>query len=145
MMASINTKNIHRSNFLQGHAYGKQFVYDEMAVVTPGAPAAFTDIGGPNAPKPGEGPSKDQRDNGFYDLVFIGVDSDGRRVRGAVHGDRDPGYGSTSKIVAETAVCLRKDGSDVRGGVWVPGAALGLKLIDRLEANAGLSFKDETN
>ncbi len=144
MMATINSKNIHRSNYLQSHAYGTDFAYDEMAVTAPGAETAFTDLGGAAGPQPGEGPSKAEREAGFYDLLFIGIDSDGRQVRGSVYGDKDPGYGSTSKIIAETAICLLKDGAGVDGGVWVPGAALGQKLVDRLHANAGLTFKDET-
>ncbi|HEX3917341.1 MAG TPA: saccharopine dehydrogenase NADP-binding domain-containing protein [Caulobacteraceae bacterium] len=144
MMASINTRNVHRSNQLQGHAYGADFVYDEMAVVTPGAPETFTAIG--SVPlKPGEGPSREERDKGFYDLLFIGEADDGRKIRGAVRGDRDPGYGSTSKIIAETAICLLKDGAAVAGGVWTPGAALGQALIARLTAHAGLTITDETD
>ena len=143
MMATINTKNVHRSNYLLGHAFGADFVYDEMAVITPGASASFETIDPASAPKPGEGPSKAEREAGFYDLLFIGIDTDGKQVRGSVHGDRDPGYGSTSKIIAETAICLVQS-PEVAGGVWVPGAALGQKLIDRLAAHAGLSFKDET-
>jgi len=65
-------------------------------------------------------------------------------VRGSVRGDRDPGYGSTSKIIAETAVYLVKEGASAPAGVSVPGAALGQKLIDQLQRNAGLMFKDET-
>jgi short subunit dehydrogenase-like uncharacterized protein len=144
MMATINTKNVHRSNQLQGHAYGTDFAYDEMSIVTPGAPTEFTDMGGAGGPQPGEGPSKEDREAGFYDLLFVGIDKDGRQVRGSVHGDKDPGYGSTSKIIAETAICLVKDAAEVPGGVWVPGAAMGGKLIDRLAKNAGLTFKDET-
>jgi short subunit dehydrogenase-like uncharacterized protein len=144
MMAVINTKNVHRSNLLQGHAYGTDFAYDEMSILTPGAPTEFTDMGGAGGPQPGEGPSKEDREAGFYDLLFVGVDKDGRQVRGSVHGDKDPGYGSTSKIIAETAICLVKDAAEVPGGVWTPGAALGGKLIDRLQKNAGLTFKDET-
>ena len=144
MMATINTKNIHRSNLQQGHAYGTDFAYDEMAVIAPGSETEFTDLGGAGGPQPGEGPSKADREAGFYDLLFIGIDVDGRQVRGSVYGDKDPGYGSTSKIIAETAICLVKDAVDVAGGIWVPGAALGQKLVDRLHKNAGLSFKDET-
>jgi short subunit dehydrogenase-like uncharacterized protein len=144
MMATINTKNVHRSNLLQGHAYGADFAYDEMSIVTPGAPTEFTDLGGAGGPQPGEGPSKEDREAGFYDLLFVGVDKDGGQVRGSVYGDKDPGYGSTSKIIAETAICLVKDAPEVPGGVWTPGAALGGKLIDRLQKNAGLTFKDET-
>ena len=141
MMAAINTKNVHRSNFLQGHAYGKDFVYDEMAVVDPKAPASFA-LDPANSPKPGEGPSKEERESGSYDAVFVGLAADGRKVRVAVKGDKDPGYGSTSKIIAETAICL-VNAPDVPGGIWVPGAALGNRLIERLQKNAGLSFEVE--
>ena len=141
MMAAINTKNVHRSNLLQGHAYGTDFVYDEMAVVDPNAPASFA-VDAANSPKPGEGPSKEERETGFYDAVFIGIAADGRKVRVAVKGDKDPGYGSTSKMIAETAICL-VNAPDVPGGVWVPGAALGDRLIERLQQNAGLSFEVE--
>lgn len=142
MMAAINTKNVHRSNLLQGHAYGKDFVYDEMAVIDPAAPASFAlEEGG--GPQPGEGPSKEERETGFYDAAFIGVAADGRKVIVSVKGDKDPGYGSTSKIIAETAICLVKEAPDVPGGIWVPGAALGDKLVARLQKNAGLSFEVE--
>jgi short subunit dehydrogenase-like uncharacterized protein len=115
-----------------------------MAVVADGAQTEFPPLTGENVPKPGEGPSKEERENGFYDLVFVGVDSGGGEVRGAVHGDKDPGYASTSKLIAETAICLVKERPDVPGGVWVPGAALGRALIDRLQGHAGLTFSDET-
>ncbi len=143
MMAAINTKNVHRSNFLAGHPWGEGFRYDEMAVVKAGVAAEFPGLSGPGVPKPGEGPGKAAREAGFYDLLFIGVAEDGRQVRAAVYGDRDPGYGSTSKIIAETALCLL-EAKDLAGGIWVPGAALGQPLIDRLQARAGLSFTDET-
>jgi short subunit dehydrogenase-like uncharacterized protein len=141
-MAVVNTKNVHRSNFLLGHPYGTDFVYDEMAVVADGVAPSF---GEPAArpPGPGEGPSKEQRDAGFYDLLFLGIDRDGGQVRAAVHGDRDPGYGSTSKILAETALCLVQQCPEVRGGIWVPGAAMGQRLVERLP-RAGLTFSEET-
>lgn len=144
MMAPINTKNVHRSNLLQGHAYGADFTYDEMAIVAEGAQTEFPSLTGDDVPKPGEGPSKHERETGFYDLLFVGVDGAGRQVRGAVHGDKDPGYASTSKLIAETAICLVHERGDVAGGIWVAGAALGQRLIDRLQAHAGLSFSDET-
>lgn len=144
MMAPINSKNIHRSNMLQGHAYGTDFVYDEMAIVVPGGSAAdFTLPDAATGPKPGEGPTKEERENGFYDLLFIGIDGSGTQVRGAVYGKKDPGYGSTAMILAETAICLLKKGGKVPGGVWLPGAALGQDLMDRLQSHAGLSFKQE--
>jgi len=142
MMAMINTKNVHRSNFLMGHPYGRDFLYDEMTIRTPGAPTEFTGLG-EGGPKPGEGPSKAEREAGFYDVLFVGVAPDGRRVRVSVKGDRDPGYGSTSKMLAETALSLVKDCPDVPGGVWTPGAAMRGKLVERLQANAGLTFSVE--
>jgi short subunit dehydrogenase-like uncharacterized protein len=142
MMAPINSKNIHRSNLLQGHAYGKDFVYDEMAVVTAGGATEFSLPDAASGPKPGEGPGKEEREAGFYDLIFIGIDRDGRQVRAAVHGEKDPGYGSTSMILAETAICLLKNGAKVPGGFWLPAAALGQDLLSRLQANAGLTFAD---
>jgi short subunit dehydrogenase-like uncharacterized protein len=143
MMAMINTKNVHRSNLLMGHPWGEDFKYDEMSIIVPGAPTEFTGMG-PDAPKPGDGPSKAEREAGFYDILFIGIAEDGRRVKVAVKGDRDPGYGSTSKMLAEAAICLVKDAPDVPGGVWTPGAAMRSKLIDRLQDNAGLTFTVES-
>lgn len=143
MMAVINTKNVHRSNALMGHPWGTNFVYDEMSVIVPGAPVAFDGMG-EAAPQPGEGPTKAEREAGFYDIAFIGIAADGGKVTVSVKGDRDPGYGSTSKMLAETAICLVKDRADVPGGVWTPGAAMGLALVDRLQKNAGLTFTVET-
>ncbi len=140
MMAVINTKNVHRSNALMDHPWGVDFVYDEMVVVNPDAPTAF-DPGA--APQPGEGPSKAEREAGFYDIAFIGVGADGEKVKVSVKGDRDPGYGSTSKILAEAAICLIAEATDTPGGVWTPGAAMGRRLVDRLSANAGLTFTAE--
>ena len=142
MMAAINTKNVHRSNLLLGHAYGTDFVYDEMSVVDPNTPASFAADAGAG-PQPGEGPSKEDREAGFYDVVFIGIAKDGRKVRVAVKGDKDPGYGSTSKIIAETAICLIKETPEVPGGIWTPGAAMGGKLVKRLHDKAGLTFEVE--
>ncbi len=141
MMAMINTKNVHRSNALQGHPWGQDFKYDEMSIVVPGAPTEFS--GMENAPKPGEGPTKEEREAGFYDILFVGIADDGRKVKVSVKGDRDPGYGSTSKMLAEAAICLVKDCTSVPGGVWTPGAAMGSHLIDRLQKNAGLTFTVE--
>ena len=142
MMAMINTKNVHRSNALLGHRWGTDFKYDEMSVLIPGAPTEFTGMG-PDAPKPGEGPSKAEREAGYYDIAFIGIAADGRKVKVSVKGDRDPGYGSTSKMLAEAAICLVKDAQATPGGVWTPGAAMGSKLVDRLRENAGLTFAVE--
>lgn len=143
MMAVINAKNVHRSNFLMGHPYGQDFQYDEMSILVPGAPTEFTAVGQGGGPKPGEGPTKEERETGFFDVVFVGVAADGRKVRVSVKGDRDPGYGSTSKMIAESALCLVKECPDTPGGVWTPGAAMRTRLIERLQKNAGLTFAVE--
>ena len=75
---------------------------------------------------------------------MVGAAGAGRTVTVAVHGDRDPGYGSTAKMLAEAAICLVKDAPDVKGGVWTPGAAMRGKLVDRLQANAGVTFTVES-
>jgi len=146
MMAVINTKNVHRSNLLMGHPYGQDFVYDEMVMGAPGAGGpGFTDLGSlpGGGPKPGEGPTKEEREAGFYDILFVGIAKDGRQVRVAVKGDKDPGYGSTSKMLAETAIAL-VNAPDVAGGVLTPGAALQGRLVERLQKHAGLTFEVES-
>jgi len=151
VMAAINTRNVHRSNFLLSHAYGADFVYDEMMVTGAGekgealanAVAADKSLGADDGPKPGEGPSREERESGFYDVLFIGTDTAGHSLRVGVKGDRDPGYGSTSKMITEAAVCLLQDAPDTPGGIWTTAPAMGNALIARLKANAGLSFTVE--
>lgn len=150
VMATINTKNIHRSNFLLGHKYGEDFVYDEMMLTGPGekgeatAKAVAADKSMANDPRqPGEGPSKEERENGYYDVLFAGSNDRGDSLRVSVKGDKDPGYGSTSKMIAESAVCLVKNPNAASGGIWTPASALGSLLIERLQNNAGLTFQVE--
>lgn len=151
IMAPINTKNIHRSNALQGHAYGEDFVYDEMLVTGTGDSgrataekvAADRPLEGDGGYKPGEGPSKKKRDAGHYDVLFVGTGVAGEEIRVAVTGDKDPGYGSTSKMIAEAALCLIRDCAPTPGGIWTPASAMGVTLRERLIANAGLTFEVE--
>lgn len=152
VMANINTRNVHRSNMLLGFPYGRDFVYDEMVLTGPGEQgeavakkvmAANSKFSGTEVPKPGEGPSKEERENGMYDLLFVAIAPDGRQARATVKGDRDPGYGSTSKMIAECAICLLRDTPDVPAGIWTPGAAMGERLIKRLQDHAGLTFAVE--
>jgi short subunit dehydrogenase-like uncharacterized protein len=165
VMAAINTRVVHRSNALMGYAWGKDFKYDEAmmmgdgwigrvrAASFAGALAAFL-MGGYFAPsrfvmkktllpKPGEGPSEKQRETGFYKLLLVGKDAGANQLRVKMTGDRDPGYGSTRKMLGETAVCLLKDigKKDLNGGFWTPATAMGQKLIDRLTESAGLAFE----
>ncbi|MCE2729294.1 MAG: saccharopine dehydrogenase NADP-binding domain-containing protein [Sphingomonadaceae bacterium] len=149
VMAPINTKNVHRTNALLGQAFGADFVYDEMMLTGPGEQgeamakhvASTPMMGGADDPKPGEGPSKEERDTGFYDVLFIAEYPDGRTAKLSVKGDRDPGYGSTSKMISEAAIALSENQG--AGGVTTPGAALGETLVDRLQKYAGLSFAVE--
>ncbi len=145
-MAPINTKNIHRSNALMDHIYGEDFCYNEMWIQGTGdegkAAADFISKSNPlsNAPQPGEGPSRESRENGNYDLLFCG-DIDDKSIHVSVIGDMDPGYGSTSKMITESAVCLVKECDDLKGGIYTSASSMGTKLIKRLEDNAGLTFK----
>jgi short subunit dehydrogenase-like uncharacterized protein len=151
VMAAINTRNVHRSNALLGHAWGKDFVYDEMIITGKGeagqalaqAVAADKSLASDDGPKPGEGPSREEREAGHYDVMFIGEDTQGHRVQVGVNGRRDPGYGSTSRMITESALCLLDDAAQPAGGIWTPAAALGGRLITRLEQHADLSFTVE--
>ncbi|MDB2628904.1 saccharopine dehydrogenase NADP-binding domain-containing protein [Gammaproteobacteria bacterium] len=148
-MAPINTKNVHRSNVLMDHLYGEDFCYNEMWIQGPGeegkAAAEFAASMNPlaDAPAPGEGPSKESRDNGNYNVLFCADLADGTTIQAAVSGDMDPGYGSTSKMIAESAICLVKECPELVGGIYTPAPAMGEKLIARLQANAGLDFRIE--
>ena len=147
VMAPINTKNIHRSNALLDHAYGKDFCYDEMMIAGEGdegeqiakAMSSGNPMGGDNVPQPGEGPSKESREQGNYDVLFF-ADLEEGSIGARVTGDMDPGYGSTSKMIAESALCLVQDCSNLVGGIYTPAPSMGEKLIDRLIKKAGLTF-----
>jgi short subunit dehydrogenase-like uncharacterized protein len=149
MMAAIDTKVVHRSNFLLGHPWGKDFRYDEMSMADGpngsgvGASSFYMVKGNP--PKPGEGPSRAEREGGCYDILFIGEAADGRIIRASVRGDMDPGAGSTSRMLGESAVCLVRDISRNRtpGGIWTSASAMGDALIRRLAENAGVTFQLE--
>jgi short subunit dehydrogenase-like uncharacterized protein len=168
IMAPINTKNVHRSNALTQFRYGRDFTYDEMQFMGDGpagerrAKAALNQMRtqmtllsfGPTRallrqfalPKPGQGPSKHERETGSYEVLFVGDMPDGRSLRAVVTGDKDPGYGSTSKMISQAALCLTRDTSreQTPGGIWTPAAAMGRALIERLEAHAGLRFQIES-
>ncbi|MCK0129472.1 saccharopine dehydrogenase NADP-binding domain-containing protein [Erythrobacter sp. F6033] len=150
VMAPINTKNVHRTNFLLGHPYGEDFQYDEMMLTSPGdagkkmAEAATEMMKNPfgaKPPKPGEGPSKEERENGFYDVLFVADMPDGESLHYSVKGKYDPGYGSTSRMLSETGIALTE--SDAPGGIGTPGSFLGEALVKRLEEHADLKFTAE--
>jgi short subunit dehydrogenase-like uncharacterized protein len=116
----------------QGKAATKAMVSANMAA-----------MGAKGGPSPGEGPSREERDAGFYDVLFVGIAADRRQIRVSVSGDKDPGYGSTAKMIAEAAVCLVKEATDLPGGIWTPGAALKERLLNRLVQNSGMKFRVE--
>ncbi len=151
VMAVINTKTVHRTNMLLGHPYGEDFQYDEMVLTGPGEEGekiakhmqANPGFGDPTAklPAPGEGPTKEERENGFYDAMFVGETATGETLNYGVKGKYDPGYGSTSRMIAETGIALLA--SDAGGGVGTPGSFLGEALVDRLQEHAEISFAVE--
>jgi short subunit dehydrogenase-like uncharacterized protein len=152
IMGVINSKNIHRSNLLLDHYYASNFSYDEMILTGDGEQgekiahhvANDTSLSGPNAPKPGEGPSAEARANGSYEVMFIGSNGD-HQIIVSVGANEDPGYGSTSKMLVESALCLAFDDLATPGGVMTPAPAMGEALIKRLTERAGLWFKVEHN
>jgi short subunit dehydrogenase-like uncharacterized protein len=163
VMAGINTKVVRRSHALRDYPYGKEFRYSEAVMMGAGKSnwlkanmmtmglgffLMFASFKWSRrlleryvVPKPGEGPSKEQRETGFFDLRQFGALPDGTVIRTRITGDRDPGYGSTSKMLAESGVCLAKDELESNGGVLTPTAAMGDALLARLQANAGLTFE----
>jgi short subunit dehydrogenase-like uncharacterized protein len=165
VMAAINTRIVHRSNALQGAAYGKEFLYDEAMMTGKGIKGRLAAYGITAAlggflvasaikptryvlerfvmPKPGEGPNDDAQKNGFYDLRFVGKTAKGQSIRTKVIGDRDPGYGSTSKMLGQAGLCLALDISktDKPGGFWTPSSLFGDHLLDRLREHYGLTFE----
>lgn len=150
IMAAINTKNVHRTNFLLGHPYGEDFKYDEMVLTSPGeagkkmANAAVELMKNPfgaKPPKPGEGPTEEERENGNYDVLFVGDFDDGKSIRYGVKGRYDPGYGSTSRMLGEVGMALLESGAP--GGIGTPGSILGEDLVKRLREHAELTFEVE--
>ncbi|MFT7286293.1 MAG: short subunit dehydrogenase-like uncharacterized protein [Halieaceae bacterium] len=159
VMSLINERVVRRSNALLGFPWGREFDYDESQLCSSRAQAlaisialggamltASTRVGrglmGKLLPQPGEGPDRDARENGCFELFFHAEHPSDSNLdlRARVSGDRDPGYGATSRMLGEAAVCLAKDKLSVGGGIWTPASALAAPLLPRLEAHAGLSF-----
>ena len=162
VMAGVNTRVVHRTNALLGRPWGPEFRYAETMAMGSG-PLGATKAGavvgglgvvmglsamGPTrnllkrvAPKPGEGPSPKAQAAGHWDVRFRGTTAGGKTIETRVTGDRDPGYGSTAKMLGESAVALVElDPATVGGGFWTPASAFGDSLVERLEAHAGLRF-----
>ena len=162
-MAAINTRIVRRTNALLDYSYGKEFRYSEAtgtgsglggwwkSAAMTGGLAGFmlacsfnftrSTVVKRMIPAPGQGPSRQQRENGFFDMRLFGKTKNGEVLRGRVTGDRDPGYGSTSKMLSESAMCLSADHLEIGGGFWTPASAMGQPLMERLIANSGLTFE----
>ncbi|MBE9031236.1 saccharopine dehydrogenase NADP-binding domain-containing protein [filamentous cyanobacterium LEGE 11480] len=165
VMAAINTRIVLRSNALLNHDYGHNFQYEEGMLTGPGAmgwivaqglklglgsialattlPLTRWLLENTLIPKVGEGPSAAVQAQGFYDLRFWGVTADGQTIQVKLTGDRDPGYGSTAKILGQAGLCLSKDlpKSLKGGGFWTPASIFGEILIQRLVKDAGLTLE----
>jgi short subunit dehydrogenase-like uncharacterized protein len=160
LMAGINTRIVRRSNALSRFSYGKEFTYDEAVMTGNGLKGRlngiilsiplmflaakpgsfFNKIFNIISPKPGQGPNKKERENGYFSLRFFVFQREGDKSIFKVSGDRDPGYGSTSKMLAESAVCLAKDKLEDKYGILTPSFAMGDHILNRLISKAGLSF-----
>ena len=163
VMAAINTRIVHRTNALSKQAYGADFRYDEAVLRGDGfkGRAAATSMGAglgafmtaaavPPArwvlerflPEPGEGPSAEEQRNGFFDIRILGR-TEGNTLQVKVTGDRDPGYGSTGKMLGQACACLALDTpkATTPGGFWTPATIFGDRLIERLTRYSGLRFE----
>jgi short subunit dehydrogenase-like uncharacterized protein len=168
LMGPINTRIVRRSNALRGYAYGQDFRYQEWMSLPPGprgwlmgqavqlgigallVAATVEPLGnlllGRVLPAPGEGPTQEERESGYFQgrIIGTGPDADGNpaRVEVRFRGERDPGYGATSRMLAEAALCLAQDGDALPevAGVLTPSVAMGAALLPRLES-VGVTFK----
>lgn len=161
IMAGINTKVVRRSHALSAYPWGRDFRYDEAIMSGDGIGGRIKGLiaasmlgiimmAKPGSllkkvidrflPDPGEGPDATSRAAGFYNMRFYATLHDGSVAMAKVTGDMDPGYGSTSKMMAECGVCLARDETPDVAGVLTPSVAMGEPLLKRLEANAGLTF-----
>lgn len=165
VMAAINTRIVLRSQALADHDWGEDFVYDEAMMMGTGMSGRMAAMGlaaglagffagaalPPTRwlmektvlPTPGEGPSPEAQAAGYWDYRFFARDAQGNTLTTRVTGDRDPGYGSTAKMLGEAAACLAQDigNSELTGGFWTPATAMGDKLQARLVEHAGVTFE----
>jgi short subunit dehydrogenase-like uncharacterized protein len=163
VMAGINTRVVRRSHALLGYPWGSHFRYDEAiltgdgpsgfakAVLVAGGTGLMSKVTGIKAlrkllgrvvPAPGEGPSVADMENGFFEIELRASNPEDPKkdLTAVVTGDRDPGYGSTCKMIAESAVCLAVDDLESAGGFLTPASAMGGLLISRLAEKAGMGF-----
>jgi len=165
IMAGANTRVVRRSaalSELMQEPYGVNFVYHEHAY-HPSRLHAIKGILGmamigvmlfsplrkllrPMFRQPGEGPSKEVRDAGWFDCKFILETADGTKLVSSIRGDGDPGYKVTSKFLAECALCLVHNADELPGGknyggILTSATGLGMPLVERLK-KVGIAFDD---
>ena len=171
VMAAINTRVVRRSHALlraeDQRGYGPRFRYNEamsfakgpaglaVATAVTAGLAAFMGaaaidplrevLGRTVLPSPGEGPSKTQRDNGSFEIHVVAKTESGKKIAGRIAGNKDPGYGGTAVMLAESAMCLAKDTEGEgaipeRYGVLTPATAMGMTLVKRLRS-AGMTLE----
>ncbi len=164
VMGPINTRVVRRSAELLGDMYGSNFRYDE-GILTRGGPTGFlgaTGIGLATGlamatlatpptrkiikrliPKPGEGPSEQEQERGFFEIELKAkhAEDESLDLHAIVKGDRDPGYGSTAKMIVESALALAHDDVKKSGGFWTPASVIGDQLLQRLPSHAGVTFE----
>ena len=163
LMAVANTRVVRRSAALMEQnqkPYGNNFTFGEHGLFSTKRMARLASYGllmvfivistpikhlfRPFLKKPGEGPSQEQQDNGWFRSTFVAFSEDGERKVCSMYGSGDPGYKSTAKLVCESAIALARSsdlpGGNEYGGVLTSAVGLGEVLIDRLK-NAGIEFK----
>lgn len=164
IMGPVNAKIVRRTNALLDYPYGREFRYEE-AQATGRGPAGWIKATSEAAglaglmlgarlsptrwmlenlvlPGAGEGPTEEERANGFWEIVMIGSVADESVMQAEIRGEGDPATSSTCRMLVESALCLARDEDriPVPGGFWTPAAAMGFPLHRRLVAHAGLSF-----
>lgn len=163
IMASINTKVVHRTNYLLDYPWKTDFLYDEsmqMGTGIKGLKKALPLFLGLSAfalmarfnwtrnilkkyivPKPGQGPSDDLVYNGYFNIELQGMAENGQQVVLSMKGKGDPGYGSTSKMICETALLLLNTDKKTTGvGFVTPAAALKESLVSQLQQQADITI-----
>jgi short subunit dehydrogenase-like uncharacterized protein len=163
MMAACNSRIVRRTNALLGYVYGRDFRYDEAIAtgkgfkglvaasgISLGTAAMFVTLGlrplralsQRMLPKPGEGPTQEQREKGFFVYELVGTRRPDK-IRVRVSADCDPGYAATAKMLGQAALCLAQDAErlPVQGGSWTPASAMGSALIERLNG-VGVRFEE---
>ncbi|MBD1909381.1 MULTISPECIES: saccharopine dehydrogenase NADP-binding domain-containing protein [unclassified Leptolyngbya] len=159
-MGPVNTRIVRRSQALYEEwqePYGPHFTYQEYfkfneplawlqaTGVTAGLgvfmgvfqQAQVRSLLQPLLPKPGQGPSEQTMNTGWFSCELIGTGTNGRKVRGLIRDQGDPGNRATVKFVCESALslALQEDalpGGQSRGGILTPATGLGNVLVERL-------------